>query len=69
MERRAGQARLRMYISFVISLVRLHIFFWGREWRLSFVFSFVFLTGGWGPDYDRLGRYWCQGKGHMVADT
>ena len=21
--------------------------------------------GGWGPDYDRLGRYWCQGKGHI----
>ena len=20
---------------------------------------------GWGPDYDRLGRYWCQGKGHI----
>ena len=23
------------------------------------------LAPGWGPDYDRLGRYWCQGKGHI----
>ena len=64
MERRAGQARPRVYISFVLSLVRLYILS-GDESGGFLGLSFVFLTGGWGPDYDRLGRYWCQGKGHI----
>ena len=60
MERRAGQARPRTYSSFVFSLVRLYIFPGTRA-----EVSFVFPTGGWGPDYDRLGRYWCQGNGYI----
>ena len=63
---RAGQGRPRLYLSLVLSLVRLYIFvFLGTRAEVPFCFSFVFPTGGWGPDYDQLGRYWCQGKGHM----
>ena len=57
MERRAGQGRPRMYLSFVISLVRNPLLLRGAG-----TFPLSFLKGGWGPDYDRLGRYWCQGK-------
>ena len=60
MERRAGQGRPRMYLSFVISLVRNTLLL-----RDVGTFPLSFFTGGWGPDYDRLGRYWCQGKGHI----
>ena len=66
MVRRADQDRLRMYISFVFSLVRLYISS-GDESGGFLRFSFVFPTGGWGPDYDRQSRYWCQGKGYPTA--
>ena len=60
MERRAGQGRPRMYLSFVISLVR-HIYFL----RGAGTFLLSFFIGGWGPDYNRQGRYWCQGTDYM----
>ena len=65
MERRAGRGRPKVFLFpplfLVISLVRLYSSSSGRG-DVSFVF---FLKGGWGPDYDRLGRYWCQGEGHI----
>ena len=60
MERRADQGRLRVQLSFVISLVRNILLLRGEG-----TFHLSFFKGGWGPDYDRLGRYWCQGKGHI----
>ena len=64
MERRAGQGRPRLFFPFVSFLGASHTFS-GDESGGFFCLSFVFPTGGWGPDYDRLGRYWCQGKGHI----
>ena len=63
-ERRAGQGHPRMYFPYSLSLVRFYIFS-GDESGGFLCLPFVFPTGGWGPDYDRLGRYWCQGKGHI----
>ena len=42
---RGGRARaaLECFLSFVLSLVRSHIFFRGREWGLFLCLSFVFL--------------------------
>ena len=56
MERRVGPGHPRMYLSFVFSLVR-HLFSSGRG-----DVSFFFLTGGWGPEYDRQGRFGAREK-------
>ena len=48
MERRAGQGRPRMYLSFFFFLGAFTFFFRGREWRflLSFPLSLLLVVGG-----------------------
>ena len=67
-ERRVGQGHPRMSVpsSFSFFPWCAYTLFLGMRVEVSYFFSFVFPTGGWGPDYDRLGRYWCQGKGYVI---
>ena len=55
---RGGRARaaLDCIFSFFFSLVRFYLSS-GDESGGFLCLSFVFPTGSWGPDYDRLGRY------------
>ena len=65
-EWRGGWARAALDYTFLFSfsLMRSHSSS-GDESGGFCCLSFVFPTGSWGPDYDRLGRYWCQVKGHI----
>ena len=64
---------VRFYIFFLgmgvevsfLSFLGAITYFFGDKSGGFLCLPFVFPTGGWGPDYDRLGRYWCQGKGHI----
>ena len=55
-ERREGRAPLRLHFFLRLSFVPFS--FWCEIFPgvVSFVLSFVFPSGGWGPYYDRLGR-------------
>ena len=60
-----ARAALECIFPMLFSLVRLHTPSGDERGGFFLCLPFDFHTGGWGPDYDRLGRYWCQGKGHI----